>query len=109
MRIGYNQPLYLLPFDHRRSYLADMFHFTGVLTADEREMVTATKRLIYEGFKQALHRTVSVASAGILVDEEFGAGILRDATRHGYVTALSTEKSGSNEFFERAHAHAGAS
>jgi myo-inositol catabolism protein IolC len=98
MRIGYNQPLYLLPFDHRHSYLAGMFHFTGVLTADEREMVTDTKRLIYEGFKQALGRKVPVASAGILIDEEFGAGILRDATRHGYVTALSTEKSGSDEF-----------
>ena len=98
MRIGYNQPLYLLPFDHRHSYLAGMFHFTGVLTADEREMVTDTKRLIYEGFKQALGRKVPVAAAGILIDEEFGAGVLRDAIRHGYVTALSTEKSGSDEF-----------
>ena len=98
MRIGYNQPLYLLPFDHRHSYLAGMFHFTGVLTADERERVTDTKRLIYEGFKQAVGRKVPVAAAGILIDEEFGAGVLRDAIRHGYVTALSTEKSGSDEF-----------
>ena len=36
--------------------------------------------------------------AGILVDEEFGASILRDAIDHDYVTALSTEKSGSDEF-----------
>jgi myo-inositol catabolism protein IolC len=33
-----------------------------------------------------------------LVDEEFGADILRDASRHGYATALATEKSGTNEF-----------
>jgi myo-inositol catabolism protein IolC len=35
---------------------------------------------------------------GILVDEEFGADIMRNAARHGYVTALSTEKTGSEEF-----------
>jgi len=41
---------------------------------------------------------VPTPRAGILVDEEFGASILRDAIEHGYVTALSTEKSGSDEF-----------
>jgi len=98
MRLGYNQPLYLLPFDHRHSYLTGIFHFTAPLAADQREAVTDSKRLIYDGFKQALDRGVPVASAGILVDEQFGAGILRDAARQGYVTALSTEKSGSDEF-----------
>lgn len=98
MRLGYPHPLYLLPFDHRHSYLTGMFHFTGALTADQRERVIDSKRLIYEGFKQALGRRVPVGSAGLLVDEEFGARILRDATRNGYVTALSTEKSGSDEF-----------
>ena len=39
-----------------------------------------------------------IASAAILVDEEFCADILRDATRNGFVTALSVEKSGSAEF-----------
>jgi hypothetical protein len=28
-----------------------------------------------------------------LIDEEFGAGILRDAAKNGYVTALSTKRS----------------
>ena len=27
MRLGYNQPLYLLPFDHRHSYVTGMFQF----------------------------------------------------------------------------------
>ncbi len=36
--------------------------------------------------------------AGILVDEQFGANILRDATKHGYITACPTEKSGQDEF-----------
>jgi myo-inositol catabolism protein IolC len=75
-----------------------MFHFSGPLTPDQRDAVTDTKELIYAGFRQALGHGVPVAAAAILVDEEFGADILRDATMNGYVTVLSTEKSGSAEF-----------
>ena len=98
MRLGYNRPLYLLPFDHRQSYVTGMFHFTPPLTADEHDLVADSKQVIYEGFRQALGEGVPTPHAGILVDEEFGAGILRDAIEHAYVTALSTEKSGSDEF-----------
>jgi myo-inositol catabolism protein IolC len=95
---GYNRPLYLLPFDHRQSYVTGLFHATPPLTMDQHEVVTDSKRVIYDGFRQALGRELPMASAGILIDEEFGAGILRDAAEKGYVTALATEKSGSDEF-----------
>ena len=36
--------------------------------------------------------------AGILVDEAFGAALLRDAAARGYITCVSTEKSGQDEF-----------
>ena len=36
--------------------------------------------------------------AGILVDEQFGAAILRDASAAGYTTACPAEKSGQEEF-----------
>jgi myo-inositol catabolism protein IolC len=98
MTLGYNQPLYLLPFDHRHSYLTGMFHAAPPLTLDERQAVIDSKWVIYDGFRQALLRGVPSDFAGILVDEEFGADILLDASRNGYVTALSTEKSGSEEF-----------
>lgn len=98
MSLGYDRTLYLLPFDHRHSYVSGMFHITPPLTADQREAVIDSKQLIYDGFRRALGRDVPVASAGILVDEEFGAGILRHAAGNGYVTALSIEKSGSAEF-----------
>ncbi len=98
MRFGYNQPLYLLPFDHRLSYVTGMFHLDPPLTADQREAVTDSKEVIYDGFQQALGLGVPAASAGVLVDEEFGADILRDASRNGYATVLATERSGSDEF-----------
>ena len=96
--LGYREPLYLLPFDHRHSYLTGMFGLTPPLTADQRAAVVDSKRVIYEGFQQALGGELPASSAGILVDEEFGAGILRDAREKGYTTAVSTEKSGSDEF-----------
>jgi myo-inositol catabolism protein IolC len=98
MRFGYNQPLYLLPFDHRASYVTGMFHLDPPLTADQREAVTDSKQVIYDGFRQALSVGVPAASAGVLVDEEFGADILRDASANEYVTVLPTERSGSDEF-----------
>ena len=98
MRLGYNHPLYLLPFDHRHSFVKGMFHASPPLTIDQRQAVIDSKRVIYDGFRQAIACGLPSVSAGILVDEEFGADIMRNATRHGYVTALSTEKSGSEEF-----------
>ena len=98
MSLGYNRPLYLLPFDHRHSYVSGMFHIAPPLTAAQHEQVVDSKQVIYDGFRRALGSEVPRTSAGILVDEEFGADILRNAARNGFVTALSTEKSGSEEF-----------
>ena len=105
--MGYHRPLYLLPFDHRHSYVTGMFKFTLPLTQQEHDQVVDSKKLIYDGFRQALAEGAAKENAGILVDEEFGAGILHDATRNGYVTALSVEKSGLDEFeFEYGEAFA---
>jgi myo-inositol catabolism protein IolC len=76
-----------------------MFHASPPLTRDQRQAVIESKRVIYDGFRLALIcKAVPSDLAGILVDEEFAADIMRNATSHGYVTALSTEKSGSDEF-----------
>jgi myo-inositol catabolism protein IolC len=98
MSVGYSRPLYVLPFDHRHSYITGMFHFTPPLTADQHAAVSASKAVIYDGFREALGNGMPRDVAAILVDEEFGAEILRDATRHGYLTAMATETSGDEEF-----------
>jgi myo-inositol catabolism protein IolC len=98
MKPGYAAPLYLLPFDHRHSYVSGMFHLTPPLTADQHAAVTDSKRVIYDAFREALGGSdVPRPYGGIMIDEEFGAAILRDAVERGYVTALATEKSGSDE------------
>jgi myo-inositol catabolism protein IolC len=107
MQPGYDKALYLLPFDHRNSYVKGMFDFSPPLDAKQQAVVEDSKQLIYDGFLQALQGNIPKAAAGVLVDEEFGAGILRDAHQRGYVTALSVERSGSDEFqFEYGDAYA---
>ena len=90
--------LYLLPFDQRLSYLTDLFHLVPPLSAAQRRTVTETKQMIYEGFLEAQNTSPPGVSAGILIDEEFGSKILRDASKRGYLTALTTERSGADEF-----------
>ena len=96
--IGFDEPLYILPFDHRGSFQTKMFGWKGPLTASQTAEIAAAKQVIYDGFKSAIRDGVPEQKAGILVDEQFGAAILRDAATHGYTTACSAEKSGQNEF-----------
>ena len=96
--IGYDQPLYILPFDHRGSFETKMFGWHGDLTAAQTAEIAAAKQVIYDGFKAAIAAGVSKEKAGILVDEQFGAAILRDAAANGYTTACPAEKSGQDEF-----------
>src|SRR5437868_15549567 len=98
MNIGYDKPLYIQPYDHRGSFQTKMFGWKGTLTDAQTEKIAAAKQVIYDGFKDALAAGVPKEKAGILVDEQFGAAILRDARAHGYTTACPAEKSGQDEF-----------
>jgi 5-dehydro-2-deoxygluconokinase len=87
-----------LPFDHRGSFQKNMFGWEGKLTAEQTSQIDAVKMIIYDGLKEAVTGGVPKDAAGILVDEQFGAAILRDAHQHGYITAAPAEKSGQDEF-----------
>jgi myo-inositol catabolism protein IolC len=95
---GYDQRLYLLPFDHRGTFETKMFGWKEPLTSAQTAEIAAAKGVIYDGFKTALAAGVPKESAGILVDQQFGGAILRDAAAHGYITACPAEKSGQEEF-----------
>jgi 5-dehydro-2-deoxygluconokinase len=98
MTLGYNQPLYILPFDHRGSFQTGMFGWKGALSPEQTAQIAAAKQVIYDGLKAAVAGGVAKKHAGILVDEQFGAAILRDAARSGYITCAPAEKSGQEEF-----------
>src|SRR6202171_5772721 len=96
--LGFDKPLYILPFDHLGSFQKKMFGWDGALSAQQTAEIAAAKRVIYDAFIAAVHAGVPNDKAGILVDEQFGAAILRDAVEHGYITCCPAEKSGQDEF-----------
>jgi len=68
------------------------------LSPQQTAEIAAAKRVIYEAFTAAIYAGVPREKAGILVDEQFGAAILRDASAEGYTTCCPAEKSGQDEF-----------
>ncbi|MGA9640205.1 MAG: DUF2090 domain-containing protein [Terriglobales bacterium] len=96
--LGFDKPLYVLPFDHRGSFQKKMFGWDGALSPQQTAEIAAAKRVIYDAFTTAVHAGVPKEKAGILVDEQFGFSILRDASAAGYSTACPAEKSGQDEF-----------
>jgi 5-dehydro-2-deoxygluconokinase len=98
MTVGYDKPLYVLPFDHRATFSKTMFGWQEPLSPQQTAEIAAIKQVIYDAYKASLAGGVPKDHSGILVDEEFGAAILRDARQQGYITACPAEKSGQEEF-----------
>src|SRR5258708_16227185 len=98
MNIGYDRPLYVQPFDHRGSFQTKMFGWKGKLTEEQTAQIAAAKQVIYDGFKAAVAAGVPKEKAAILVDEQFGAAILRDAPSNAYTTPRPAENSGQAQF-----------
>jgi len=91
--------LLILAFDHRSSFVEKLFGIKGrAPTAQEKEQISDYKWNIFEGFKLAVVKGVPKDIAGLLVDEEFGTSIAREARAKGYNLAMPVEKSGQEEF-----------
>jgi len=95
---GYTGKLYVLAFDHRGSFQKKMLGIQGTPTPEDAERIEDAKRVIFEGFQQAILDGAPKDAAGILVDEQFGADIARSARKEGYLFAMPVEKSGQDEF-----------
>src|SRR4051794_1309058 len=100
MALGYDGKLYILAFDHRGSFQKKMFGIDGDPTPEQTETIADAKRLIYEGMQLATEREggVDASAAGVLVDEQFGSDVPKQAKEHGLKLSMPVEKSGQNEF-----------
>jgi 5-dehydro-2-deoxygluconokinase len=98
MTLGYDKSLYVLAFDHRGSFQKRFFGVTGVPNAEESARIADAKQVIFEGALKALGEGAPREEAGILVDEQFGADIVRKAKADGLTFAMPVEKSGQEEF-----------
>ena len=91
--------LLILAFDHRSSFTEKLFGIKNRKpTAEEKRQIEDYKRIVFAGFSAALETGVHKDIAGLLVDEEFGAEILREAKKKGLTFAMPVEKSGQEEF-----------
>jgi myo-inositol catabolism protein IolC len=98
MELGYNKSLYILAFDHRGSFQKKLMAIEGSPTADQTGQITDAKRVIFEAVRLAVSDGVPKESAGVLVDEQFGTDIAREANTEGFALAMPVEKSGQDEF-----------
>jgi myo-inositol catabolism protein IolC len=97
--VGYTKPLYILPFDHKSSFVSKLFGWDyDTLTPDQKAKVSQTRQITYEGFQKAVAMGIPKETAAILTDEEFGGDVLKKAKEEGFVTLLTTEKSGQEIF-----------
>lgn len=96
--LGYDKPLYILPFDHKTGIIHSFFGFDpDTLTPGQQSTVQDSRQVIFEGFKLAVERGIPKECAALLSDEEFGENVLQDGKKEGYVIMLNTEKSGQEE------------
>jgi myo-inositol catabolism protein IolC len=93
---GYDQPLYILAFDHRTSFQTKLFGIAGTPTREERERIREAKRIILDGLLAAA--AAPAGTVGALVDEENGAAVARAAKEHGLPVAMAAERSSVPEF-----------
>jgi myo-inositol catabolism protein IolC len=82
--------LYLLAVDHRGSFEKMVGH--------DLEVLVAAKMLVWQGFLDALTSGAPRESAGILIDEQYGSAVAREAQKEGVVFAMPVEKTGRDEF-----------
>jgi myo-inositol catabolism protein IolC len=98
MDLGYTSNLYILAFDHRGSFQKKMLGIAGQPTPEESDRISDAKRVIFEGFQRAIEEGAPRDAAGMLVDEQFGGDLAREAKDQGYTLAMPVEKSGQDEF-----------
>jgi myo-inositol catabolism protein IolC len=98
MTLGYDKPLYLMAFDHRGSFEHDLFGASEPVSAEVHAGITRVKEIIFDAHERALADGAPVSACGVLVDEEFGAGVARRAKAEGVPLAMPVERSGQEEF-----------
>jgi myo-inositol catabolism protein IolC len=96
--LGYDKPLYLLAFDHRGSFEHDLFGAQEPVSAEVRDGIIKVKEIIFDAHRKALADGAPASACGVLVDEEFGAGVARRAKQEGVPLAMPVERSGQDEF-----------
>jgi hypothetical protein len=98
MTLGYDGRLFILAFDHRGSLQRRLFGVAGEPDAAQTARIADAKHVVFEGMALAAERGVDPEAVGVLVDEQFGGDIPRDAKARGMKLAMPVERSGQEVF-----------
>jgi 5-dehydro-2-deoxygluconokinase len=98
MSLGYDGKLFILAFDHRGSFQKKMFGIEGDPDDEQTQTISDAKHLIWEGMQKAAEAGLDESASGVLVDEQFGGDIPKEAKSHGFKLAMPVEKSGQPNF-----------
>jgi myo-inositol catabolism protein IolC len=98
MTLGHDEKLYILAFDHRGSFQKKFFGIEGEPDPEQTAIIADAKHLIFEGMLQAVGAGADPATAGVLVDEQFGSNVPEQAREKGLKLAMPAERSGQNTF-----------
>jgi len=97
--LGYPKNLYVLLFDHRTSFVENFFGAVKKLTPAQTKIIQNYKDIIFQAFVLAIKKAKFYSGTpAILVDEEFGAPLLRQAQKKKITFLLPVEKSGQKTF-----------
>jgi len=90
--------IFLLAMDHRDSLERDVYGLTAPPTPEQTAAIEHGKSLVFDGLLAAITEGADAASAGVLVDELFGAQVARLARERAVDLAMPIEKSGQKFF-----------
>ena len=92
------QPLFILAMDHRDSFGRTLFGVRGEPTGEQLSAMRAAKSLIFAAARRLIGTDLGGGRLGVLVDEQLGADIAREAKEAGFTLAMAVEKSGADRF-----------
>ncbi len=95
---GYPHNIYVLPFDHRSSFIKAFLGQTTKLDKKQIKLIKQYKQIIFEAYVLALKYIDNPQDSAILVDETFGLEIIKAARKKKITFCLPMEKSGQKEF-----------
>src|ERR1700733_15783649 len=90
------QPLFILAMDHRDSFGRTLFGVRGTATPEQVTSMRGAKSMIFEAARQVIGEDLGGGRLGVLVDEQLGADVARQAKQAGFVLAMPAEASGAD-------------
>jgi myo-inositol catabolism protein IolC len=91
-------PLFILPFDHRSGFAKEIFGKKYPLKGKDAAEARALKMLVWEAVQLSFNEASEAGTPGILVDEDLGEQVIKEAKAKNVVHVVSTEQSGTDSY-----------